>query len=107
MHPNPVFKNASRQQNIHFVRQRGFGTLAISADKQTPDQATDMLGPVLAHIPFVLDITGKVVFAHLVRSNPMLKLLDKEAPGVLAVSGPDSYVSPDWYQLEDQVPTWN
>jgi transcriptional regulator len=27
--------------------------------------------------------------------------------GVIAVSGPDSYVSPDWYGEENQVPTWN
>jgi transcriptional regulator len=26
---------------------------------------------------------------------------------VIAVSGPDGYVSPDWYGVEDQVPTWN
>ena len=25
----------------------------------------------------------------------------------LAVSGPDSYISPDWYNLENQVSTWN
>ena len=26
---------------------------------------------------------------------------------MLAVSGPDVYISPDWYGLDDQVPTWN
>jgi transcriptional regulator len=26
---------------------------------------------------------------------------------VIVVSGPDGYVSPDWYGVEDQVPTWN
>jgi len=25
----------------------------------------------------------------------------------ILVSGPDSYVSPDWYAVQDQVPTWN
>jgi transcriptional regulator len=28
-------------------------------------------------------------------------------PALLAVSGPDAYVSPDWYDAADQVPTWN
>ena len=32
-------------------------------------------------------------------------------PAVLAVIGPDGYISPDWYgtheQVPDQVPTWN
>ena len=26
---------------------------------------------------------------------------------MIAVSGPHGYVSPDWYGLPDQVPTWN
>ena len=25
----------------------------------------------------------------------------------LVVNGPDGYVSPDWYAVDDQVPTWN
>ena len=29
------------------------------------------------------------------------------APAVLIVSGPDAYISPDWYGVPDQVPTWN
>jgi len=28
-------------------------------------------------------------------------------PAVLAVTGPDGYISPDWYGAADQVPTWN
>ncbi|MGI9624334.1 MAG: FMN-binding negative transcriptional regulator, partial [Acidimicrobiales bacterium] len=44
---------------------------------------------------------------HLVRSNPIARLLDTPRSAKLAVMGPDSYVSPDWYELDDQVPTWN
>ena len=33
--------------------------------------------------------------------------LRQPQPAKLAVSGPDSYVSPDWYGVPDQVPTWN
>ena len=44
---------------------------------------------------------------HLVRSNPILKLLDEPMAAVLAVIGGDGYISPDWYGVEDQVPTWN
>ena len=42
---------------------------------------------------------------HLVRSNPICRLGPVDA--VIAVSGPDGYISPDWYGLPDQVPTWN
>ena len=41
------------------------------------------------------------------RSNPILKILDTPHPILLAITGPDGYVSPDWYGIEDQVPTWN
>ncbi|EKD60726.1 MAG: Negative transcriptional regulator, partial [uncultured bacterium] len=34
-------------------------------------------------------------------------LADAPLPALIAVSGPDAYVSPDWYGVEDQVPTWN
>lgn len=95
MHPNPAFRGTPRDANLDFARKRGFGTLcANGAD-----------GPVLAHVPFLLSEDGTMLELHLVRSNPLLKLLP--GPVVMAVSGPDGYVSPDWYGIDDQVPTWN
>ena len=65
--------------------------------------------PLLSHLPFIVAEDGAAVHAHLVRANPIARLLAAgERPAVLAVSGPDGYVSPDWYGPEpDQVPTWN
>ena len=97
MHPNPVFRTATTQQNLAFARSRGFGQLSVNGG----------VGPLAAHVPFVLDDTGEVAFLHLVRSNPILQALDQPLPALLAVAGPDAYVSPDWYGLPDQVPTWN
>ena len=95
MHPNPAFRKTPHARNIAFARERGFGTLAVNADG----------APLLSHIPFALEEDGAFADLHLVRSNPILRLLD--APAVIAVQGPDGYVSPDWYGVEDQVPTWN
>ena len=95
MHPNPTFRQTSDDRNIAFVRDRGFGTLAINAEG----------GPLLSHVPFLVSGDARTVDLHLVRSNPILRLLDTEA--VLSVTGPDGYVSPDWYGVADQVPTWN
>jgi transcriptional regulator len=64
-------------------------------------------GPVAAHVPFVLSRDGAVADMHLVRSNPVARALDTPQSALLAVSGPDAYVSPDWYDLDHQVPTWN
>ena len=107
MHPNPIFKKAANRQNIKFTQFRGFGTLAINAPNPGEADETSIVGPMISHIPFVLDDTGEHLLAHLVRSNPMVKALENETPSVIAVTGPDSYISPDWYKFDDQVPTWN
>ena len=62
--------------------------------------------PVLAHVPFLLSADGTTADLHLARSNPIART-GLPATAVIAVTGPDAYVSPDWYGLEDQVPTWN
>ena len=97
MHPNNHFRTQSEDQNISFARKRSFGTLAINAKN----------GPLLSHIPFLLSQDAKSVELHLVRSNPILKELETPQDAVISVLGGDAYLSPDWYKVEDQVPTWN
>jgi transcriptional regulator len=43
---------------------------------------------------------------NLTGSNPIARAA-LPASALIAVSGLDAYVSPDWYGAEDQVPTWN
>ena len=43
---------------------------------------------------------------HLARGNALTKHLD-ETEALFVVNGPDGYISPDWYGIDDQVPTWN
>ncbi len=97
MHPNPAFRTESADRNLAFARERGFGTLTINGDA----------GPLASHVPFLLAADGMSAELHLVRSNPIARVLTAPRPALLAISGPDSYVSPDWYQIDDQVPTWN
>ena len=101
MHPSPLFRQASREANLAFAGERGFGILAVSAG--------DTGGPLLSHIPFLLAEDGNAVHAHLARPNPILRCLEEgERPAVLAVGGPDGYISPDWYEADPGlVPTWN
>jgi len=97
MHPNPVFRSETAERNLAFARARGFGQLTVcGAD-----------GPLAAHVPFRLDVDGASAELHLMRSSPVARALAQPRPALLAVSGPDGYVSPDWYGLADQVPTWN
>lgn len=34
-------------------------------------------------------------------------MLERAGRALVVVTGPDAYVSPDWYGQPDQVPTWN
>ncbi|AXX96652.1 FMN-binding negative transcriptional regulator [Profundibacter amoris] len=97
MHPNPAFCKTPAQTNLDFARERGFGILSINGDP----------APLIAHIPFALSDDGKTADLHLVRSNPIAHACTGTMNAVIAVSGPDSYISPDWYGADDLVPTWN
>jgi transcriptional regulator len=100
MHPNPAFRQNPREKNLAFARARGFGILSVNG----PD------GPLAAHIPFLLNADASFAELHLARSNPIARA-GLPAPALLAISGPDAYISPDWYgphqDVPDQVPTWN
>lgn len=97
MHPNPAFRQGPTALNLDLARIRGFGTLCLNGDP----------APMLSHVPFALDATGTMAELHLVRSNPIARAVTAPTPAVIAVMGPDGYVSPDWYDTPDQVPTWN
>ena len=62
---------------------------------------------MLAHVPFLLNESGDAADLHLVRSNPISRACIEPLQVKIAVSGGDSYISPDWYEVDDQVPTWN
>lgn len=96
MHPNPAFRQTPEARNLAFARARGFGILAVNGAE----------GPLAAHVPFLISPDGTVADLHLARSNPIARA-GLPAPALIAVSGPDAYISPDWYGIEDQVPTWN
>jgi transcriptional regulator len=95
MHPNPAFRQTPPADMLAFVRARGFGTLILP----------DAPWPMVSHIPFALAEDGGVAEFHLARSNPIARA--PGGPAMIAVTGPDAYVSPDWYGAPDQVPTWN
>ena len=95
MHPNPAFRQNGTERHLEFARDRAFGMIAVNAEH----------GPLLSHVPFLIADDGRSADLHLVRSNPIARLGTTDA--VIVVSGPDGYISPDWYGVEDQVPTWN
>ncbi len=97
MHPNPVYRRTEQAHAFELVRRRAFGQITLAG----PD------GLLASHVPVLLSADEKTLDLHLVRSNPILRLLGSPQSALLAVVGPDGYVSPDWYGADDQVPTWN
>lgn len=98
MYTPPFFK-PDRAASLKFAGDRGFGTMC----------AFDGHKPVASPLPFYLtyaaDGTPQAAF-HVARHNPLVKLADGATSWLLAINGPDAYVSPDWYVSPDQVPTW-
>ena len=100
MHPNPAFRQTPTDRNIAFAREIGFGMLCINGQD----------GPLAAHVPFLLSPGADTAEVHLARSNPIARA-ELPLPALIAIQGPEAYISPDWYgpqdQVPDQVPTWN
>ena len=98
MYTPPMFKS-DRTASLAFAQARGFGTVT----------AWDGRKPVASSLPFYLtyaeDGTPHAAF-HVARNNPLAKCADGKSPWLMAVTGADAYVSPDWYVSPDQVPTW-
>lgn len=95
MHTHPRFQWEDEAAIRAFVTDKSFGTLIMS----TPE------GPRVAQAPVVWMDDG-LLGLHLSRANALASHLDG-GRCLLVVQGPDGYVSPDWYGLDDQVPTWN
>lgn len=95
MHPNSAFRWEDRNALRSFACEIGFGTVFAA----TPD------GPRVAHVPFVFLDDDRIGF-HLARGNGLTKHLDT-ADALFVINGPDGYISPDYYGMDDQVPTWN
>lgn len=100
MHPNPLFRatGSDAQQRAlmeALVQEIGFGMVFA----QTPN------GPRVGQASLFATGDGAVQF-HLARGNALTKTLSG-TDALIVVNGPDAYVSPDWYDGADQVPTWN
>lgn len=65
--------------------------------------------PVATLLPIIW--RGETVIAHMARANRQWRDLPHNAPALLIVTGPDTYVSPSWYATKAEhgkvVPTWN
>jgi transcriptional regulator len=95
MHPNRAFHMHDQAAMQAIVADRAFGMLFARTGE----------GLRVAHAPVLVESEDRLVF-HLARNNPVAQTED--GSDILFVcNGPDGYISPDWYEMPDQVPTWN
>jgi len=95
MHPNRKFHVDDRAALTEFVRDQGFGIVVTSAAE----------GFRAVHAPLMID--GECVRFHISKNNLIHSALAAGDEALIVVNGPHAYVSPDWYGLDDRVPTWN
>ncbi|HMG46222.1 MAG TPA: FMN-binding negative transcriptional regulator [Allosphingosinicella sp.] len=90
MHPNRAFAWQDKEAMLALLADIAFCTICVD-------------GPEVVHVPVVVDAPDRIRF-HVARGN-RVKLEGRRA--LLSCLGADAYVSPDWYGVPDQVPTWN
>jgi len=95
MHPNAAFRHEDRNLLETLIAEIGFAMIFSS----TPD------GPRVAHTPVCSTGDGAVQF-HLARGNALCPHIAGTS-ALAVINGPDAYVSPQWYEDRQQVPTWN
>src|SRR4051794_8336531 len=95
MHPNRKFHLQDPEEMAALVRGIGFGLIVVQAEE----------GLRSVHVPLLLD--GERLRFHVSRRNAVHAALAAGCEALAVIEGPHAYVSPDWYGLEDRVPTWN
>ena len=98
MYTPPMFK-PDRAASLAFAQARGFGTVCAW------DGSKPIASSLTFYVVYADDGMPHAAF-HVARGNPLAKLADGKSSWLMAVTGADAYVSPDWYVSPDQVPTW-
>jgi transcriptional regulator len=105
MHPARLFHVTDPAILRQRILEHPFAVISAVSDGQ----------PVAAHAPILPYSEGLSsgegetlsLRFHLSVANPVTKALLAGSPVLAVFTGAHAYVSPDWYGIDDQVPTWN
>jgi len=98
MYVHPAF-GIDAGEALALLRERAFGLFVVAAGDT----------PLAVHVPFLVDEMpdGRLrVTLHVARANAIHTHIGAGCKALIACQGPDAYISPDWYGVPDQVPTW-
>lgn len=99
MHPALPFKVSDEAVLRAHLAEFPFATIAGSVDGRA----------VIAHAPVIARRAGEglVLDFHLSRGNALSLAAEAGFHAVAVSLATEAYVSPDWYENRDSVPTWN
>lgn len=99
MHPSALFKLSDEAALLAHLAAFPFATIAAGVEGRVR----------VAHAPVIARPTaaGLVVDFHLSRGNALASAVSQGFSAVAVSLACEAYVSPDWYEDKDSVPTWN
>lgn len=98
MYLHPAFK-IDTAEALPILKERAFGLFVVPT----------LDAPLGVHVPFLVEERpdgGLKIDLHVASANPIHSHVGDGCKVLLACSGPDAYISPDWYGSEHQVPSW-
>lgn len=101
MYTSSSFAMADERAMRAVIERYGLATL-VSHSAPEGLQATAV--PVLFDPD---DPSGQALISHMARANPHWRSIADGDDVLLLFRGPDAYVSPGHYRVEEDVPTWN
>jgi len=99
MHPNAAFRTDDETLLLARLAGHPLATLSAAVDGRL----------LVAHAPVIARrlAGGLVLDFHLSRSNALAGAIASGFRAVAVSLEAEAYISPDWYENADQVPTWN
>jgi transcriptional regulator len=99
MHPQAAFRETDETTLLAHLARHAFVTIAAAPQGRLH----------VAHAPLVVRrlASGLALDFHLSRGNALAAAIADGFRAVAVSLAADAYISPDWYEGADQVPTWN
>jgi transcriptional regulator len=89
------FEVTDKEALFDFIEHNSFAVLFSQKDNL----------PFATHLPFIVDRENQILYSHMARVNPHWQDIDTNV--LIVFSGPHTYISPAWYEMNQAVPTWN
>jgi len=94
------FKEDDFINQTRYIMADSFGSLVTSVEGE----------PYASHVPFYFNPykgSHGTLFAHVAQANDHWKYFDSPHHSLAIFTGPNAFITPNWYKSDNTVPTWN